>query len=427
MTARDMQAIPPSTRIIYPVKSSLPTPPLTAIARSSAVPNAFAAFLVQQSVGFAFPRPPNDITPGDDTETNSQVDGQHGDSCDDSLPVPESRIHTGDSNNQGIYVFKNPFLYLPQPSQTSPDQLSQQERNLIRNLAPGEFLRLGYGTASGPHFLRIPHPSARDRIIKACDGCRLRKTKCTGEKPNCLRCTDRGIDCVYSAPRIRGPTKYQLWLRKQKALLEAKQNPPPPPVIRLSDLPPHLIAFDPRIKAYQEEQQRPASCPSEELDTLDQNILQQQEENPVRRTAFALPSNIVSLTPMPNTASAPSSVQTQNVRQPQQVPPQSHPPLALPSNPARSLPGSSSEVTVSSSHGHQAPYQKLSFPALQLADLPTPNPFDEDGDMLFTPLDSRAAEFDRQSSIHGDDYIWVDQMDDSKSNEGSTTFESVTI
>ncbi|KAH8829296.1 hypothetical protein DL96DRAFT_1043143 [Flagelloscypha sp. PMI_526] len=50
--------------------------------------------------------------------------------------------------------------------------------------------------------------SARSRTQHACDKCRARKAKCSGEHPVCGRCHERGLDCEYSKhPRVRGPNK----------------------------------------------------------------------------------------------------------------------------------------------------------------------------------------------------------------------------
>ncbi|KAF8623567.1 hypothetical protein AX15_006336 [Amanita polypyramis BW_CC] len=51
--------------------------------------------------------------------------------------------------------------------------------------------------------------SSRQRTSQACDKCRERKTKCSGDRPVCKRCTARGLICTYSCrePRSRGPAK----------------------------------------------------------------------------------------------------------------------------------------------------------------------------------------------------------------------------
>ncbi|KAH9915579.1 uncharacterized protein BXZ73DRAFT_81309 [Epithele typhae] len=46
----------------------------------------------------------------------------------------------------------------------------------------------------------------RERIARACNKCRFRKIRCTGGR-ECDYCEVRGLDCIYEAPRPRGPNK----------------------------------------------------------------------------------------------------------------------------------------------------------------------------------------------------------------------------
>ncbi|KAF9473529.1 hypothetical protein BDN70DRAFT_997584 [Pholiota conissans] len=56
-------------------------------------------------------------------------------------------------------------------------------------------------------FYRTPeHP--RLRTAQACEKCRTRKAKCSGEHPSCKRCITRGLICEYAKEgRVRGPNK----------------------------------------------------------------------------------------------------------------------------------------------------------------------------------------------------------------------------
>ncbi|KAF8344969.1 hypothetical protein F5887DRAFT_968783 [Amanita rubescens] len=56
-------------------------------------------------------------------------------------------------------------------------------------------------------FYRTPeHP--RLRTAQACEKCRTRKAKCSGEHPSCKRCQNRGLVCEYAKEgRVRGPNK----------------------------------------------------------------------------------------------------------------------------------------------------------------------------------------------------------------------------
>ncbi|KAG9219869.1 hypothetical protein CCMSSC00406_0009616 [Pleurotus cornucopiae] len=56
-------------------------------------------------------------------------------------------------------------------------------------------------------FYRTPeHP--RLRTAQACEKCRTRKAKCSGEHPACQRCITRGLVCEYAKEgRVRGPNR----------------------------------------------------------------------------------------------------------------------------------------------------------------------------------------------------------------------------
>ncbi|KAJ7074046.1 hypothetical protein C8F01DRAFT_6552 [Mycena amicta] len=63
----------------------------------------------------------------------------------------------------------------------------------------------------GPDFTSERGSTERQRTMQACDKCRDRKTKCSGDHPVCKRCTARGLICHYSErDRIRGPAKARL-------------------------------------------------------------------------------------------------------------------------------------------------------------------------------------------------------------------------
>ncbi|KAF8884153.1 hypothetical protein BD779DRAFT_793751 [Infundibulicybe gibba] len=91
-----------------------------------------------------------------------------------------------------------PRLSPPLPSQLNGG--SQQHNNSHMPLA-GSF------DPSTGIFYRTPeHP--RLRTAQACEKCRTRKAKCSGEHPSCKRCINRGLVCEYAKEgRVRGPNK----------------------------------------------------------------------------------------------------------------------------------------------------------------------------------------------------------------------------
>ncbi|KAF9469245.1 hypothetical protein BDZ94DRAFT_1293668, partial [Collybia nuda] len=72
----------------------------------------------------------------------------------------------------------------------------------------------------------IPTTNDRQRTAQACDKCRERKTKCSGDHPVCHRCTARGLICQYSSrePRPRGPSKARLRNAISSVELHAQHN-----------------------------------------------------------------------------------------------------------------------------------------------------------------------------------------------------------
>lgn len=102
-----------------------------------------------------------------------------------------------------------------------------------RNVPPPKALDLGVGTtmaaSASSHPLHLPseHPAAmpgsskiaiprlrhdsdgpsslatsslidKSRVTHACEPCRNRKTKCSGERPVCIHCTDFNLECTYA-------------------------------------------------------------------------------------------------------------------------------------------------------------------------------------------------------------------------------------
>ncbi|KAK0200106.1 hypothetical protein DFS33DRAFT_1278493 [Desarmillaria ectypa] len=91
----------------------------------------------------------------------------------------------------------------PPPRLTPPSHHGNQTQNSTDN-------RLSFAGSLDPStgiFYRTPeHP--RLRTAQACEKCRTRKAKCSGEHPSCKRCLTRGLICRYAQEgRVRGPNK----------------------------------------------------------------------------------------------------------------------------------------------------------------------------------------------------------------------------
>ncbi|KAF7368748.1 hypothetical protein MVEN_00199700 [Mycena venus] len=75
--------------------------------------------------------------------------------------------------------------------------------------APAPRLNLTGPATTGSIFYRTPRPEhPRLRTSQACEKCRARKAKCSGDHPSCARCLARGLPCQYAeVGRVRGPNK----------------------------------------------------------------------------------------------------------------------------------------------------------------------------------------------------------------------------
>ncbi|KAI0770888.1 hypothetical protein BD413DRAFT_476847 [Trametes elegans] len=70
----------------------------------------------------------------------------------------------------------------------------------------------------------------RLRTAQACEKCRIRKAKCSGDHPACQRCISRGLQCEYAPERkMRGPNK-----NKRKSI--SKRSEPSPSDERRSSI-----------------------------------------------------------------------------------------------------------------------------------------------------------------------------------------------
>ncbi|KAJ8489924.1 hypothetical protein ONZ51_g2652 [Trametes cubensis] len=67
----------------------------------------------------------------------------------------------------------------------------------------------------------VEHP--RLRTAQACEKCRIRKAKCSGDHPACQRCISRGLQCEYAPERkMRGPNK-----NKRKSISQKRSETSP--------------------------------------------------------------------------------------------------------------------------------------------------------------------------------------------------------
>ncbi|KAK0443237.1 hypothetical protein EV421DRAFT_1947932 [Armillaria borealis] len=112
----------------------------------------------------------------------------------------------------------------PPPRLTPPSHHGNQ--TLSRSLDPSTGI-----------FYRTPeHP--RLRTAQACEKCRTRKAKCSGEHPSCKRCLTRGLICRYAPEgRVRGPNK------PKKPVASSEGASPPVPKSKFATTPTWVFWF----------------------------------------------------------------------------------------------------------------------------------------------------------------------------------------
>ncbi|RDX45011.1 hypothetical protein OH76DRAFT_1457770 [Lentinus brumalis] len=87
----------------------------------------------------------------------------------------------------------------------SSHTVQSQQASLASHVPEQQHLSGSLDPNTGEFHRTVEHP--RLRTAQACEKCRIRKAKCTGETP-CSRCLSRGLQCEYAPERkMRGPNK----------------------------------------------------------------------------------------------------------------------------------------------------------------------------------------------------------------------------
>lgn len=114
----------------------------------------------------------------------------------------------------------------PTTSEARP-ALPQQQQQLQHHLQQQQHDHQGQGQAQQGQQQQNQQPQPQQTVKKACDNCRLRKTKCDLTNP-CTNCASRGFECTYATPhRKRGPAGRRLneiREREQKRIRNAEST-----------------------------------------------------------------------------------------------------------------------------------------------------------------------------------------------------------
>ncbi|TCD66357.1 hypothetical protein EIP91_001463 [Steccherinum ochraceum] len=126
------------------------------------------------------------------------------DVLEQETPRPQFLDQNAGSNANMLLFPSAPSIFVPSGGSWSVPQ--QQEEPRIPEPQPSWTMSGSLDPITGI-FQRAPeHP--RVRTAQACEKCRARKAKCSGEHPTCQRCRVRGLTCEYAPERkMRGPNK----------------------------------------------------------------------------------------------------------------------------------------------------------------------------------------------------------------------------
>jgi hypothetical protein len=77
----------------------------------------------------------------------------------------------------------------------------------LARLAPEVSIARSHRRREAASWVRSPSGEERTRVDHACEQCRHRKRKCSGERPSCTQCEDFELTCVYGEKKIEKSRK----------------------------------------------------------------------------------------------------------------------------------------------------------------------------------------------------------------------------
>ena len=116
--------------------------------------------------------------------------------------TPDSSALNAQRSPNSAFPSNTPHIFrVPQSPRSTP---SEGHRPKAAKIAIPR-LKKPAGTVSNP-----TRSSGRPRVNHACEPCRQRKTKCSGERPVCAHCEDFKIACFYADGKRDRAKKYVL-------------------------------------------------------------------------------------------------------------------------------------------------------------------------------------------------------------------------
>ncbi|KAI0933029.1 hypothetical protein AcW1_000031 [Taiwanofungus camphoratus] len=139
------------------------------------------------------------------------------------LPAAGSFVHIPLGHSSLDHGVLHEVPLLPQNPSAAVEHPYQTLLDAQRSAAQPSWSVSGSLNPTTGAFQRAPD-GPRLRTAQACEKCRIRKAKCSGEHPSCQRCRARGLLCEYAPERrMRGPNK-----NKRKSVIATDAEEPSP-------------------------------------------------------------------------------------------------------------------------------------------------------------------------------------------------------
>ena len=118
------------------------------------------------------------------------------------LDAPDGSTQNAQRSPKSSSLSNTPHIFrVPQSPRIAP---SDGQRNKAAKIAIPRLKNTAETTSNSGR------SSGRHRVNHACEPCRQRKTKCSGERPVCVHCQDFKIACFYADGKRDRAKKYNL-------------------------------------------------------------------------------------------------------------------------------------------------------------------------------------------------------------------------
>ena len=148
-------------------------------------------------------RLPNESPPRLPTQPPTPIQSvETSNSIPDILEAPDGSTQYAQRSPNSSTLSNTPQIFrVPQSPRTAP---SEGHRNKAAKIAIPRLKNTAETTSNSGR------STGRHRVNHACEPCRQRKTKCSGERPVCIHCQDFKIACFYADGKRDRAKKYAM-------------------------------------------------------------------------------------------------------------------------------------------------------------------------------------------------------------------------